>query len=224
MCWYCVLRWIWCLWCYSECISTPGELEKYARPSELFRQPCNNLVNIIRLVPRLFQQVRYSHDITILLQPCCANLVTFSLYHACINSHKLLTACNKLEQVCWYYQTCSKVVPTSPMQLWYRNNVTTLCHQPYKILVISWLYPTSFANLVTSLIMPSSSLQVNSLQQACWYYQTCCKVVPTSSIQSWYNNIVTTLCHQPYNIMIAGIPFVLAGQLKTNTPHCINFF
>jgi hypothetical protein len=23
---------IWCLWCYSECISTPDELEKYARP------------------------------------------------------------------------------------------------------------------------------------------------------------------------------------------------
>ena len=27
-----------------------------------------------------------------------------------------------------------------------------------------------------------------------------------------------------YNIMIAGIPFVLAGQLKTNTPHYIHFF
>ena len=23
---------IWCLWCYSECISTPGKLEKYAWP------------------------------------------------------------------------------------------------------------------------------------------------------------------------------------------------
>jgi hypothetical protein len=21
---------IWCLWCYSECISTPGKLEKYS--------------------------------------------------------------------------------------------------------------------------------------------------------------------------------------------------
>jgi hypothetical protein len=28
LCWCCVLRWIWCLWCYSECISTPGNLEK----------------------------------------------------------------------------------------------------------------------------------------------------------------------------------------------------
>jgi hypothetical protein len=32
---------------------------------------CNNLVDIIRLVTRLFQQVRYSHDIAVLLQPCC---------------------------------------------------------------------------------------------------------------------------------------------------------
>jgi hypothetical protein len=45
---------------------------------------CNNLVDIIRLVARLFQQVRYSHDITILLQPCVINLVTFLLYHDCI--------------------------------------------------------------------------------------------------------------------------------------------
>jgi hypothetical protein len=41
----------------------------------------NNLVDIIRLVTRLFQQVQYSHDITILLQPCVVNLVTFLSYH-----------------------------------------------------------------------------------------------------------------------------------------------
>ena len=45
---------------------------------------CNNLVDIIRLVARLFQQVRYSHDIAILLQSCVVNLVTFLLYHDCI--------------------------------------------------------------------------------------------------------------------------------------------
>jgi hypothetical protein len=45
---------------------------------------CNNLVDIIRLVARLFQQVRCSHDITVLLQPCVVNLVTFLLYHDCI--------------------------------------------------------------------------------------------------------------------------------------------
>ena len=32
----------------------------------------------------LKQQGCYNHDITILLQPCVANLVTFLLYHDCI--------------------------------------------------------------------------------------------------------------------------------------------
>ena len=45
---------------------------------------CNNLVDIIRLVTRLFQQGCYNHDITILLRPCVVNLVTFLLYHDCI--------------------------------------------------------------------------------------------------------------------------------------------
>ena len=75
---------------------------------------CNNLVAIIGLVARLFQQVRYSHDIAILLQPCVVKLVTFLLYHDCI----MLNLLN---------------------------------------------------NLVTSLIMPSSLLQVvNSLFQTCY--------------------------------------------------------
>ena len=45
---------------------------------------CNNLVDIVILVTRLFQQGCYSHDITILLQPCVVNLVTSLLYHDCI--------------------------------------------------------------------------------------------------------------------------------------------
>ena len=44
----------------------------------------NNLVDIIRLVTRLFQQSCYNHDITILLQPCVVNLVTFLLYYECV--------------------------------------------------------------------------------------------------------------------------------------------
>ena len=48
---------------------------------------CNNLVDIVRLVTRLFQQACYNHDITILLQPCVVNLVTFfvvsCLYQTC---------------------------------------------------------------------------------------------------------------------------------------------
>ena len=45
---------------------------------------CNNLVDIARIVTRLFQQGCYGHDRTILLQPCVVNLVTFLLYHDCI--------------------------------------------------------------------------------------------------------------------------------------------
>ena len=47
---------------------------------------CNNLVDIIRLVRRLFPHVQgcYDHDIAILLQPCVVNLVTFLFYHDCI--------------------------------------------------------------------------------------------------------------------------------------------
>ena len=45
---------------------------------------CNNLVDIVRLVTRLFQQSCYNHHIIILLQPCVVNLVTFLLYHDCI--------------------------------------------------------------------------------------------------------------------------------------------
>ena len=44
---------------------------------------CNNLVEIIRLVARLFWQVRYMLDITRVLQPCVDNLVTSLLYHGC---------------------------------------------------------------------------------------------------------------------------------------------
>ena len=49
-----------------------------------FGTSCYKFDDIIRLVARLFQQVRYSPDITILLQLCVVNLVTFLLYHDCI--------------------------------------------------------------------------------------------------------------------------------------------
>jgi hypothetical protein len=55
---------------------------------------CNNLVDIIRLVARLFQQVRCSHDITILLQLCA---VTSTLYHFCY----IMTVSDLFEQPCY---------------------------------------------------------------------------------------------------------------------------
>ena len=42
---------------------------------------CNNLVDIVRHVTRLFQQGWYNYDITTLVQPCVLNIVTFLLYH-----------------------------------------------------------------------------------------------------------------------------------------------
>ena len=48
------------------------------------------LILMIRLVTQLFQQVRYSHDIAVLLQPCVVNLVTFLF---------IMTVSNLLEQL-----------------------------------------------------------------------------------------------------------------------------
>jgi hypothetical protein len=88
-------------------------------------------------------------------------VVTSCEWQSCTNLTRLL-------QACWYYQTCCKVVPTSPIQSWYNNTVKTLCRQPCNIHVISWLNQTCWNNLVTSLIMPSSLFQVvNSLFQTC---------------------------------------------------------
>ena len=68
----------------------------------------NNLVDIIRLVARLFQQVRYSHDKTILLQPCVVNLVTF-LY--------IMTVSDLLEQLCNKSDNATKFLPNLLQQI-----------------------------------------------------------------------------------------------------------
>ena len=73
---------------------------------------CNKLVRIVRIVTRLFQQGCYSHDITILLQPCVVNLVTFLLYHDCIRlGNNLVT---------------SLIMPSSLLQV--VNNLFQICH------------------------------------------------------------------------------------------------
>jgi hypothetical protein len=80
---------------------------------------CNNFVDIIRLVTRLFQQVRYSHDITILLQPCIVNLVTFLLYHDCVRlvSDLLEQPCNKSDNAIKLVTNCQQLVPNLLQQL-----------------------------------------------------------------------------------------------------------
>jgi hypothetical protein len=76
---------------------------------------CNNFVDIIRLVARLFQQVRYSHDITILLQPCFVNLGTFLVY--------IMTVSDLSEQPCNRTDMPSILlqVVNSLFQTWYNK-------------------------------------------------------------------------------------------------------
>jgi hypothetical protein len=85
----------------TSCRSLPTGCVRTARPklSTSLGQDvnsCDNLADIVRLVARLFQQVRYNHDITILLQllyrqPCRCNIVFISrLYQTC--SKKLGTS------------------------------------------------------------------------------------------------------------------------------------
>ena len=64
----------------------------------------SKLVDIVRLVTRLFQQGCYNHDVTILPQPCVVNLVTFLLYHDCIRLVR--TTCNKSDNPIKHVTSC----------------------------------------------------------------------------------------------------------------------
>ena len=75
---------------------------------------CNKLVHLVRIVTRLFQQGGcYSHDITILVQPCVVNLVTFLLYHDRIRFVR-------------NYLVTSLIMPSSLLQV--VNNLFHTCH------------------------------------------------------------------------------------------------
>ncbi len=77
---------------------------------------CNNIVDIIRLVARLFQQIWYSHNITILLyttlcgQPC--NILVIS----------------RLHQTCWNNLPTSLIMPSCLLQV-VKQLVTYLLQQ-----------------------------------------------------------------------------------------------
>ena len=71
--------------------------------STSLEQAVNNLNNLVEIiVARLFQQVRYSHDITILLQPCVVNLLTVLLYH----QDMLEQPCNKSDDAIKLVTSC----------------------------------------------------------------------------------------------------------------------
>jgi hypothetical protein len=56
-------------------------------------------------VARLFQQVQYSHDTTVLLQPCVVNLVAILLYHMTV-SDLLEQPCNKSDNAIKLVTSC----------------------------------------------------------------------------------------------------------------------
>ena len=67
---------------------------------------CSNLVDIVRLVTRLFQQGCYNHDTTILLQRCVVNLVTFLLTLSNNLAAKLVI--NRLSSSVAFYCICRR--------------------------------------------------------------------------------------------------------------------
>ena len=91
---------------------------------------CNNLVDIVRLVTRLFQQGCYNHDITILLQPWAVNLVT-SCYIMTV-SDLLEQPCNKFDNAIKLVTSCQQLVPNLLQQTRNKqceNNLLTTCEQ-----------------------------------------------------------------------------------------------
>ena len=130
---------------------------------------CNKLVDIVRIVTRLFQQGCYNHDITILLQPCVVNLVTFLLYYDCIRLVRnnlvtsLIMLSSLLQVVNNLFQTCdNKLGPSSANTTCWQlvNRLVTTCLQTCNNLCVftrvvdinAWKYPwqaNSQANVIT---------------------------------------------------------------------------
>ena len=90
----------------------------------------NNLVDIIRLVARLFQQVRYSND----TRQYCYNLVSSTLQRSCyiMTVSDLLEPCNKSNNVIKLVTSCLQHVPNLLQQLGTssaKHNLSTACEQ-----------------------------------------------------------------------------------------------
>ena len=83
---------------------------------------CNKLVDSIRVVARLIQQVRYSHYITILLQPCDILVISWLL------SDLLEQPCNKSDNVIKLVTSCWQPVTNLFQQLG-TSNANTTCEQ-----------------------------------------------------------------------------------------------
>jgi hypothetical protein len=128
---------------------------------------CTNLVEIIRLIARLFWQVRYMLDITRLLQPCVDNLVTSLLYIVAV-TNLLAQSCNKaddtinlLRVVNSLFQTCYNKLGTS--------NANTTCWQLVNRLVTACL---QICNNLFADLWQLVRFYVWTLLQCCQYIHT----------------------------------------------------
>jgi hypothetical protein len=111
---------------------------------------CNACVFLQYEVLQLFDtRVKVSHLVANL--PTSRQQVVFALLGS------MEQAVNNLQQACWYYQTCCKVVPASPIQSLLKPCVVNLVN----ILVISY---------------GCIKLIKTTLYQVWWHYQTCYKL------------------------------------------------
>jgi hypothetical protein len=113
----------------------------------LFVPSMEQLVNscelyIIRLVARLFQNDRCSHDTTILLRPCVVNLVTRNLV------------------VSWLYQICKNTLVTSLMS----SSLLQVVNNSFQTCYNNWEHCRLRASTTRVKI---SHLSIASLRQQC---------------------------------------------------------
>jgi hypothetical protein len=101
------------------------------------------------LVSIRINSVKYVNYANVIVTRQKSHLVSCNKFVNKFSSHCLSQIVNKFGTSCQQSVTTLlilsdvlQVAPTSPIQSWYNNIVTTLCRQPCNILVISWLYQT----------------------------------------------------------------------------------
>jgi hypothetical protein len=115
-------------------------------------------------------------------------------------------ACSEFDNAIKLVTSCWQLVPNLLQQLG-TSSANTTCRQ----LLNRFVTTCAFLRVYTSehfTIVPSCQQVWNKLLTTLLILsgllQTC-KAIPTSPIQSWYNNTVTTLCRQPCNTRLHQI-------------------
>jgi hypothetical protein len=127
-----------CLWCYSECISTPSDIRvtSQASYSPEYITPTQKISSLEQAINNLWQawwhcqtcyklfwkvwymQSWYKKNVARLTTQGCNNIVISLLYRTCWNniatnliiSTRLFQVCYSLFQTCWQHTTCWRLV------------------------------------------------------------------------------------------------------------------